>query len=1056
MFSTKRLPLWRGLCAVFAAFLFLFTIGIMIAQEQAPYIDQALGTVSSKVVTEKTEGEDLYEYKSDYSTTDELIAADKALGIKIAEEGVVLLKNQTNALPLTGKNVTLMGMAAYSPILGGKMGSGASNNATINPDYAQVTVKAALEEAEIAYNPDFDAAYSVQGTNRDGSKTYRSHANISGSFGMTEVNAAYTVDEVNPAELEDAKSGITTGSLGVYKDVIVVLGRVSSEGRDYVPGTKGITDDGALSPLGLTNDERAIINLAKTQATAGGGKVIVLLNSNSAMEIEELKNDDGIGAILWIGTPGVWGMHGVVNVLTGKTAPSGHLPDTYAVAASNSPAAQNTGVFVWGNKDEISIPAGTYRGVTYTESTGSYSNIRSVAYSVQAESIYIGYKYYESRYYDAVSGGSAVNPIGDKAGAKSTVGAVSGATEWKYEDEVSYSFGEGISYTTFTQKITGFSVDKNAKKATVTVNVKNDGTQAAKDAVQLYVSVPYTQYDKDNKVAKSAIQLLDFGKTGLIAGGSDVDVTLDVDLTYLASYDEENAKTYILDAGDYYFAIGDGAHDAMNNVLAKQGFTTADGMTAAGNGSDDKVRVWNNARFDATTFSTAKNGTKITNQLDDADLNYFKEGEVTYLTRSDWDGTFPKVYNGVTANAQMIEQLRNRTYEVATGESLPDLWGQTYEDKITLGAMKNAEFDDERWYYFLNQITIEEAVDIIAAGGTGTRTLESIQNPYAIQSDGPNGFNSGGRSLGGSYSNTDVESPHFVAENDPNKGYMFGTMPNAPLVASTFDKGIAAEFGKHVGEQSLWIGGPSIWAGGANIHRTPFGGRTHEYYSEDSVLSTYILAEFVKGGLEKGCLIGPKHFAFNDYEYNRYGLAEFMTEQQARENDLRCFQRAFEDEGCLAAMTAFNRIGVSYINGHQGLMQNILRGEWGFKGLLTTDMVNNAYLFMLAETINGGITMMANNSQANVAEGGVWAYSSASAISGDAKLTNQLRMNMKYQWYAYANSNLMNGINETSRVITYMTWWKALLIGGIVGFGVLTLAAAALYAVTALKSKEEN
>lgn len=258
---------------------------------------------------------------------------------------------------------------------------------------------------------------------------------------------------------------------------------------------------------------------------------------------------------------------------------------------------------------------------------------------------------------------------------------------------------------------------------------------------------------------------------------------------------------------------------------------------------------------------------------------------------------------------------------------------------------------------------------------------------------------------------------------------------------------------------SLWTGGPSIWAGGANQHRSPYEGRTHEYFSEDPILSAYSLVEMVDKALDYGCLVGPKHFAFNAIEYNRYGLSEFMTEQTAREGELRCFQKAFESGRCLAGMTAFNRIGCSYINGHEGLMQNILRKEWGFKGLLTTDMVNGEYMFLPTETIMGGITMMANgggkddhtNNKLNS-----WAYFTEDYLKNDAKFNEQLRENMHYQWYAYANSNAMNGMNASSRVIRNVTWWSATLIVCEVLFGLLAAGGVALYAVTLVQSKKEE
>lgn len=380
------------------------------------------------------------------------------------------------------------------------------------------------------------------------------------------------------------------------------------------------------------------------------------------------------------------------------------------------------------------------------------------------------------------------------------------------------------------------------------------------------------------------------------------------------------------------------------------------------------------------------------------------------------------------------------------------VWGVDKKDEsLTLAAMKGLDFNDDRWESFLDQIPFEEALHIIAVGGNSTWTIEAIQNPFAKQADGPNGYSSFGI---GQW--TAEGSPYDMTEEDEFYGYRLNTTPNAPVLAATFDKGILEEYGRQLGNMSLWTGGPSIWAGGANLHRAPYEGRTHEYFSEDPILSAYSLLGMTSKALEYGCLVGPKHFAFNAIEYNRYGLSEYMTEQCAREGELRCFQKAFESGKCLAVMTAFNRIGCSYINGHVGLMQNILRGEWGFKGLATTDMVNGPYLFGPVETIMGGITMMANGSGKNADLKNEWVYAEADNLKNDAKFNAQLRENMHYQWYAYANSNILNGMNQNTIIVQNMTWWRATILGLEIGFAVLTVAAAGMYVWNVIKERKEG
>ena len=430
------------------------------------------------------------------------------------------------------------------------------------------------------------------------------------------------------------------------------------------------------------------------------------------------------------------------------------------------------------------------------------------------------------------------------------------------------------------------------------------------------------------------------------------------------------------------------------------------------------------------------------------------------MTRNNYTTSFPKKYDGIKASASMIPELRNLKYEIKTDDNVTEKWGQDHG--LILANMIGKDFDDPLWTQFLEQITLREAVQIIAQGGNTTWTLDSIRNPRAKQADGPNGFSS----VGLGQAKTDVNDPYYTTDEAGNDkytklyGFKFNTTPNAPIVAATFDKELVYRFGVMLGDDSLWTGGPSIWAGGANQHRAPYEGRTHEYFSEDAILSYHMLLQQVKGARTKGCIVGPKHFAFNAIEYNRYGLSEFMTEQCAREGDLRCFQGAFESGDCLGGMTAFNRIGCSYINGHEGLMQNILRTEWGFKGLLTTDMVNNDKLMVLGDTIMGGITMMANGSgsddpaNSHTAAGKYWEYANANNIVGDQTIQAQLKMNMHYQWYAYANSNLMNGWGPSSEILWMVTWYRALYLAGIIASAVLAVAALGLYVFTALKGKE--
>jgi beta-glucosidase len=1022
--STRK---WRGFMSASASLLAIAVGVSSICETWKESLDARTGTVSSKIVTEKIDNaSDLYKFKSDYTSTTELINAHKTLAEKIQEEGSVLLKNNNNALPLSGsKKVTLLGMRSHYPAYGGQIGS--SPVATQN-----VSLEDALQKKGFEVNPTMTKIYDTIGGSVTGQeknmftgKSQDVYGNqpgkLNNSFGVGNTIKGLTIGEPALDQYEAVKAGYAASLKEYNGAAIVVVGRPSSEAADFYPGKDGAAkDEGATNILGLTTNEREVIKLAKQNFKT----VVVLVNSDSPMEIDELKKDDGIGAILWVGQPGNYGFLGVADILNGTVSPSGQLYDTFAVSSTSSPAMNNFGMIPYKNQDAISSGSLTY------------SDYRAGWYLVEAEGIYTGYKYYESRYADVVS----------KSGnAASTVGSSSKGA-WDYAKEVSYGFGYGLSYTTFEQKLGKVNFNDKDHSATVTVTVKNTGKVAGKNAVQVYAQSPYTDYDKQNKVEKAAVQLMGFEKTKELKPGESQELTVKMDLQYLASYDYVNAKTYIMDKGDYYFALGNGAHDALNNILAAQSKSTADGMDY--NGNADNSYKWTQKDFDNKTYAVSESGTKITNQLDNADLNYYIPNTVTYLSRSNWETTWPKTYSGIVANDKMITQLRNDTYTIKTGEDTSKIFPEK-TSSINFASMKGVSFTDERWNFLLDKLKLEEAVYGIRFGGTNVKEMKSIGSFAAWEADGPIGFSDfklGDRS-------TDKNSPTYVSPEDKNKEYTTTDMPTEPVLGSTFSKELAYEEGAIFGNDSLWNNTPLLWAPGMNTHRTPYNARNHEYYSEDSMLTNYLGTATVKGGYTKGLIMSPKHFAFNDQETNRVGMSPYMNEQKAREGDLRAFQGAFEG-GALGTMTAFNRIGATYVNAHTGLMKNILRGEWGFNGFAVTDMVNGASYITVKESVMAGASLMLANNDNNVAAGGAWTYFTADGVKGDATLTSAIRENYHHILYSIANSNAMNGISESSKVVNLMTWWRATYIGLDALFGVMLIASLLGYFVVAKRSKK--
>ena len=1020
--SRKR-NLWRGLTTLTASLLTVSVAAGPVVDSYRTDIDKFLGTKSSAMVTDSTD-EDLYTYKSDYSSTTELLDSIEDLGERMSEEGTVLLKNENNALPLSKdetQKLSLLGFSSYYPVQGGDMGSSLNENKGTDAD--TVDFVEALDAKGFKINEDLHDLYKSL------ESEFKTEVNMWGNIMEYYHITAPATDGVfaskEPSqEKMDSVDDKWKDSMDDYNVMLVTIGRSSTENGTYLPGVDGVDASQNLNqtdPLGLSDDERDLINAAVEAKENNGGKVIVMLNNANAMEIDEIKNNDGVDAIMEIGFPGGYGFYGVADILSGEANPSGHLTDTYAVTNANSPAAQNFGNYEWTNADP---------------------SVNINAEEVEAEDIYTGYKYYETRYADTVLG---------QGNADATVGSSTGKA-WNYDDEVSYPFGYGLSYTTFEQTLKSVDVDLANRTVTAEVDVKNTGDVAGKDVVQLYTSVPYTDYDVENKVEKSAVQLLDYEKTDMIEPGESQTVTITADAQDMASWDsscENEAGTtgnWILDNGTYYFTVGNGAHEAVNNVLAAQDQDVE--------GNKDNVQTWELGDFDSSSFAVTLNGTPVENQLQDADLNNWMEDTVTYLSRNDWEGTWPETYKDLTATDEMISTMADDYSDIeANGDPSSVTFGA--DNGMTLANMKGVEdITDERWSTLMDQLTLEECLIRTGLGGTSTKVIESITSPEAIQNDGPNGFNSYPL---GQYANSDASTgdPCVIAEDDPNRDYKMGVMANETVIGQTFSKQLAAEWGKAVGNYSLWANTAIWWGVGTNLHRTPYNARNHEYFSEDAVLTAGQGAAIIKAGHDYGVLIAPKHLAFNDTEINRTGIAEFMTEQAARENELRGTQSCIEDANALAVMTTYNRVGCVTSNAHTGLLLNILHKEWGFKGLMSEDFIQDPAYTKIHMAVHNGVTMTCNTGDNTMAAvEAVWPYWSVENASQSEELLTDLKQAMLYQNYALANSNAMDGMSTSTHIEKLSTWYDNLITGLRIGFGVLTVLCAAMY-LLGLKKKEQ-
>lgn len=997
MFERKNL--WRGGAYLSAALVFVGSTAGTALETNRNMVDGFLGTKSYVVQTDVSGGDLYTTFTADYDNTNDLVAAHQAAGETLAEEGTVLLKNN-GTLPLNTavRKVTLLGLRADAKTI-----YGATVGVSV-PDAQNVSLTTALTERGFSVNAAANEAYAAVAAG----DAYKGVNKLSPSFSgvLPGEEPVYTILEPTVTELSTANANFTS-SIAEFNDAaIVVIGRPGSEAGDYYPGSNGVdAASGADNALSLSTNELALLDFAK----ANFENVIVLVNSSNAMELGALQADDGIDAVLWIGWPGNYGMRGVADILTGDANPSGALPDTFAAVSTSAPAMANYGVMTWNN-------AGQYLDTAVD---------RGDFYLIEAEGIYTGYRYYETRYADAVMG---------QGNATSEVGTFASASGWNYDEEVVYPFGYGLSYTTFSEHIDSIDVDMEARTVTADITVKNTGDLAGKTPVQLYAQAPYYA----GGIEKSAIQLLDYAKTSVIEPGASETVTIVADIQNLASYEEENEQTYILDKGDYYFTVANGSHEAVNNVLAAQGYD------AAGDGSN--VQIWHNDQLN-TELSVSKTGTDVTNQLEEANYNTWKENSVTYLSRSDWENTWPKTYDDLSLTEEMLPYLKNDFYTIATDDDTSHITfnGQS-TDGLTFSDMKGIAYDDPMWDDLLNQLDLQEAILFITQGNRNAPAMESIGFVGGQYTENaPNGFNIGLSSY------SDPDSPWYVPEDDPNAGYMCNDMGSAPLVAATFNKELAEQYGVLWGNDSLFNGLSFIWGPGLNLHRHPYNGRNGEYYSEDPVLSGNIGLSVAKGALTKGLICVPKHFAFNDQESNRNGVAPFMQEQKARELELRSFQIAVEG-GTLGLMTSFSRIGPTYVGAGKALLTNILANEWGFTGYIVSDMVNPATYMTWKESVIAGTT---NFDTTEVAE--QWAaYMTATTntFSGDAAMLQAIKNRVHNTLYVYAQSNMMNSINASSKKVEVNVWWRVAYKS--VNYGVIAVMVLCVLGYFACIAKENK
>ena len=906
------------------------------AMKYSTIITRSLGHSTSKVVASTEPGDSEY-FKSDFASHDELVAYQKEFSRQLVGEGVVLLRNDDNVLPLeSGKKISLFGIGSAKFLYGG-LGSGAIDTTKCQ------SLKDALEAEGFSVNP---TLYSV-------------YEKSSSRVGKEEDPSTYLSSvEASVKEYNDA--------------AILVISRNGAEAQD-------VTAD----LLKLTDAEVALVEYINKNFD----NVIVMLNTANAIELGWADGTQylSIKGCLWVGYPGQEGISSIVKVLTGEINPSGRLVDTYAYDSLSAPASQ---IFNYGE-------------FTNTNNEKGPKN----SFTIYGESIYIGYRYYETRYEDAVLGQG-------------------NAGDYDYTTAVQFPFGYGQSYTSFGYS--DYKLTENDSSFTATVTVTNTGDVAGKDVVEVYMQSPYTDYDRENLVEKSAVELCGFAKTAELAPGASETVSIEIPKETLRAYDYTKAKTYIVDDGTYYFAVGSDCHSALNNILAAKGLTTADGMDAEGDAS--LVGRYEQKSFDDKTYAVdLATGTAITNHFDNGSYSFYDDSYV-YLSRNDWEGTWPQqvgtpnkrgVYQ-VEATEQLVNDSQTNPYHDDPDAVMPTTGSGA---NLNLISMRGKAYDDEGWEAILDCLTVDEMVEMVRLGGWQTMAINSISKPMSSDQDGPAGI-----------------SGELIMSNVETMGY-----PNQEMLAATWNAELGLTFGKCIGEDGLSVDVQGWYAPGAGTHRTPLGGRNFEYYSEDGYLAGVICAAEVEGAQSKGMYCYLKHLVLNDQEQRRYGISTFVTEQALRELYMTPFEMAVKQSDCRGMMAAFNGIGGIWCGANKSLLTDVLTNEWGFHGIVVTDYAsaNEAYMF-----IDGGLQAGSDlwlNTDAEV-------YKMPNAASNPTLVT-ALRNASHDILYTVVNSSAMNGIDDGVQVVKVLPLWQKWLIAADIAMGVIILGGACLVALRCKKNK---
>lgn len=938
----NKSTLWEVLSVVFATILALL---IVLETVVASYYKQIDGFLSVK--RSSVEGLDdsivFFAADEDKNTAAKYLNAASDFCEELEAEGLVLLKNDDNALPVSkGSRVSVFGMGSVY-INCSSQGMRNASDKTVYP-----TLKSALEAAGLNVNPELWDVYAS-------STTYGGSLN-----------------NINEMPWSEIPSSVTE-SFGDYSDAaIFVVTRDSIEGSDVkVGGSEQEIANGVVGTdgtyLSLSVQERETLEeLTRLKAQGFFDRIIVLLNSALCIGVDFLNNPGiDVDACMWIGNTGMSGIYAVADAIVGDVVPSGRSSDTYVYDNFSSPAAA-----LW------KLTGGFCEKWEDASLTGSQKY-----YGVYLENIYVGYRYYETRYADVVEN-------------RPSVGI------YDYAETVAFPFGYGLSYAEFAYS--GFSVaereENGIRSYDVSVTVTNtQSSYAGKEVVQVYLQKPYTDYAEHVMMEVPAVELVGYAKTEELAPGESQTITVNVPEEEFTSYDTYGVGSYILDSGDYFLAVGKNSHDALNNILAYKGYSAMDGMDTEGEAN----LVWhkNFAQQDTLTYTfSAETGKKISNALAEIDPDRYTGSvdTVTYVSRSNWEETYPGAEAVITLTDTILSDLGN--IEISDVESVGSLPEYGADNGLTLANLRGKEFGDPSWNLLLDQMTFEEQNELISLA-VNTVAVESVLKPATKESDGPT----------------------YVKDVGPEgEPVSAGRLPCEGIWASTFNDELARAAGELLANGAIVADVDGLWTCGVNIHRTPFGGRAHEYFSEDPFLTGNMAESEIRGLQNYGIIPGVKHFAFNDQEEHRNGVGTWLNEQSAREIYLEPWKYvASPSKGnSYSVMTSFNRMGTQWTSASAALITEILRGEFGFEGYVITDSAagnGSSYMATLDGILAGTDCWLNYNSGTH----------SFVQYKNNATVANAMREACHRILFAICNHSVaMNGISDQSRIVKNFVWYE--------------------------------